>query len=109
MTNYRPGDLVLVEFPFVEGKSGKRRPALVVANTGDEDVLLARVTTQDHHTPFDAPIAAWKSGGLLAPSFVRLHKLATIDKKLVLRRLGVLAEPDHKNVARLLTQLLSGW
>ena len=50
-TSYLPGDLVLVDFPFTTGGPGKPRPALVVLDTGDADVVLARVTTQPKSTP----------------------------------------------------------
>jgi mRNA interferase MazF len=45
MTNYRTGDLLLVMFPFAHGGRGKQRPAIVLLDEGDDDVLLARVTT----------------------------------------------------------------
>lgn len=77
MTNYQIGDLLLVDFPLTASGPGKPRPALVILDSGDADVLLARVTTRSHGSPFDVPIAAWQQAGLLAPSFVRLHKLAT--------------------------------
>jgi mRNA interferase MazF len=41
MINYQPGDLVLVAFPFTGGGS-KVRPALVLLDTGDDDILVAR-------------------------------------------------------------------
>ncbi|MGA8346262.1 MAG: hypothetical protein WB773_00450, partial [Isosphaeraceae bacterium] len=51
-TSYLPGDLVLVDFPFTTSGPGKPRPALVVLDTGDADVVLARVTTQPKSTPY---------------------------------------------------------
>ena len=50
-TNYLPGDLVLVDFPFTTSGPGKPRPALVVLDAGDADLVLARVTTQPKNTP----------------------------------------------------------
>jgi hypothetical protein len=41
MTNYQVGDLVLVDFPFTVSGPGKPRPALVILDTGDADVLVA--------------------------------------------------------------------
>ncbi len=41
-TSYLPGDLVLADFPFTTSGPGKPRPALVVLDTGDADVVLAR-------------------------------------------------------------------
>jgi len=50
-------------------------------DTGDADVLLARVTTQSQNTPFDVTISDWKQAGLLAPSTVRLRKLPTLPPR----------------------------
>ena len=109
MINYRPGEVLLVMFPFVQGGQGKQRPALVVADTGDKDVVLARVTTQNHRAAFDVRLVEWKGAGLLAPSVVRLHKLATINKSLIQRRLGSLADTDRHRVGAILPQLFAGW
>jgi mRNA interferase MazF len=81
--NYQAGDLVLVDFPFTASDPCKPRPALVLLDAGDADVLLARVTTQPHNTRFDVSLSCWKQAGLLAPSTVRLHKLATLAKSRV--------------------------
>ena len=56
MTSYQIGDLLLVDFPFTASGPGKPRPALVILDTGDADVLPARVTTQAHGSPFDVPV-----------------------------------------------------
>ena len=64
--NYRAGDLLLVAFPYAGGGQ-KVRPALVLLDTGDADVLVARVTTQPGGTPHDVPLNAWRQAGLRAP------------------------------------------
>ena len=109
MTSYQPGDLVLVAFPFSQGGAGKQRPALVLVDTGDDDLLLARVTTKTHRSRFDVRIIDWQPAGLLAPPVVRLHKLATITKKLTGRQLGTLSEPDRKRVGATFTKLSGAW
>jgi mRNA interferase MazF len=106
--NYQPGDLVLVEFPFT-GPGTKLRPALVVLDSGDADVLLARVTTQPQTTPYDIHLTDWRQAGLLAPSFVRLHKLATLSKARIQRRLGALEAADRGQVSEALKQLTVAW
>ena len=105
MTNFQAADLVLVDFPLTVSGPGKPRPALVILDTGDADVVLARVTTQPRSTSHDIPIANWKHAGLLAPSVVRLHKLATIAKSRVRKQLGVLAAGDRNQVAAALRQI----
>lgn len=108
-TNYQPGDVVLVDFPFTVSGPGKPRPALVILDTGDADVVLARVTTQAPNTPFDVTISGWPQAGLLAPSTVRLHKLATLAKTGVRRHLGSLVVSDRQRVAAVLQQIAASW
>jgi len=108
-TNYQPGDLVLVDFPFTSSGPGKPRPALVILDTGDADVVLARVTTQLSNTPFDVTLADWQQAGLLAPSTVRLHKLATLAKMVVRRHLGALTAGDRQRVAAVLQRIAASW
>lgn len=109
MTNFRPGDLLLVTFPFTRGDRGKQRPALVLIDTGDADLIVARVTTQLYDTSLDVQISEWKAAGLLAPSVVRLHKLATIEKNLVSRQIGALTKYDRDRIGKVVAQLCNGW
>src|SRR5437867_12594286 len=98
MTTYRRGDFVLVGFPFSSGGQAKNRPALVVLDTGDADVVVARVTTQPHSSASDVVVVDWQAAGLLAPSIIRLHKLATLDKQLIHGPLGRLRQKDVRRV-----------
>jgi mRNA interferase MazF len=104
---FRRGDVVLLTFPFTSGAGGKSRPALVVLDTGDADVVLARVTTRRYATGADVPLAHWRAAGLAAPSVARLHKVVTVDKALVSRTLGTLDPVDVVAVAEALKQLYS--
>ncbi len=104
MTTYQPGDVVLIAFPYTGGAQTRTRPALVILDTGDADVLVARITTQLHQTPHDVMITDWRGAGLLAPSVLRLHKLATLDKALIRHRLGTLPPAERQSVAGLLRQ-----
>jgi mRNA-degrading endonuclease toxin of MazEF toxin-antitoxin module len=108
-TNYQAGDIVLVDFPLTVSGPGKARPALVILDTGDADVLLARVTTQARATPYDITLAGWQQAGLLAPSIVRLHKLATLAKTRIQRHLGTLGANDRQQVAAILQKIAATW
>jgi mRNA interferase MazF len=107
--NYQAGELLLVDFPFTVGGASKLRPALVMLDTGDADVLLARVTTQLQTGPFDIPLTNWQQSGLLAPSVVRVHKLASIAKSRIQKRLGALTSVDRQKFGSVLRQLFSAW
>ena len=105
MDSYRPGEVILLSFPLANTTGTKRRPALVLLDAGDEDIVLARLTSQIHQTAFDVEIIDWQQAGLLLPSVARVHKLATIEKCLVERRLGTLTPNDWKRVRVKIKQL----
>lgn len=80
--SYHPGEVLLLSFPFSDAIESKRRPALVHLDTGDQDVVVARVTSQSVQTNFDVELIEWQQAGLILPSIVRLHKVATLEKSL---------------------------
>lgn len=77
MWNYKPGEVLLLSFPFGDGVNSKRRPALVLLDTGDEDIIVARITSQSTKMIFDVELTQWEKAGLRLPSFVRVNKGAT--------------------------------
>lgn len=102
---YATGTLVLLTFPFSDSVRVKQRPALVLLDTGDEDIVVAKVTSQQAKSEFDVTLQKWREAGLLLPSMVRLHKVATLEKALVKRTLGQLIEEDKGAVRVALEQL----
>ncbi len=96
---YRRGDVVLVPMLFSGLQGQKHRPA-VILSTDDyheewDELLMVAVTSQ---TPVTArstgcPIRDWPRAGLSHPSWVRSH-LATVDRRLIIRRLGQLTQRD---------------
>jgi len=71
--------------------------------------VVARVTTQAASAYHDVPITDWQGAGLLAPSSVRLHKLATLEKSLIRRVLGGLQQTDRNQVSAMLKQAYGTW
>ena len=102
---YRPGEIVLLEFPHTDGVGLSRRPALVLIDSGDADIVIARVTRQAPRDQFDIEINDWGPAGLLHPSFVRPHKLATYLKRRVERILGEISEADWNRVRQSIRRL----
>ena len=99
MTTFEVGDVVLVAFPQPGSEPTKRRPGLVLLDIGDADVVLAPITTRERMGPGDVKILAWHESGLLRESWVRLAKLACLEKRDVTRRLGRLSHADKTRVA----------
>ncbi|MDP4219883.1 MAG: type II toxin-antitoxin system PemK/MazF family toxin [Bacteroidota bacterium] len=94
MPEYSFGDVVVLPFSYTDLRSEKRRPALVILDSDDGDLLVARITSKSYGSLFDVPIIHWDKVGLLIQSYVRLHKLVTIEKNHVLKRLGQIDATD---------------
>lgn len=94
----RKGDLVLVPFPFTDLSATKKRPALVLATT-DDDVTLSFITTRIHwQETCDIILEPSSQNGLKKKSLLRLAKLTTLEKSLVLGKLGQLSTGKTKEV-----------
>jgi len=104
MASYAAGDVVLLEFPFTDTAGSKRRPALILLDTGDDDIVVARVTGQLSAAPQDVTLDEWQQAGLLLPSVIRLHKVATLERRLVDKKLGRLMPADWSRVVLTLRQ-----
>ena len=111
MTDYDFGDVVLVPFPFTDQTTSKKRPAIVVSSAAyhreHPDIILMAVTGQMRPSPSfgEVNIIQWKQAGLLKPSVIK-PVFATIEKGLVLRRLGRLEQEDRKTLQEVLQILL---
>lgn len=107
MTTYSFGDIVLLAFPFTDTKKKKKRPALVLFDSNDGDVILCRITSQLTNTDYDYIIEDWDICGLLLPSVVRLHKIATLEKALIEKKLGFLNQTEFEKLKKKIDEIVS--
>jgi mRNA interferase MazF len=100
-TGYSFGDVVLVPFPFTDQSASKKRPAVVISSTAyhraGPDLLIMAITSQVRSARAFGELRAkdWQSAGLLKPSAIK-PVVTTIERKLVLRRLGRLTAEDQQ-------------
>ncbi|MDO8604710.1 MAG: type II toxin-antitoxin system PemK/MazF family toxin [bacterium] len=104
MTKYKFGDVVLVVFSQTDGRR-KQRPALVILDTGDNDIVLAPITTTERKNKGDYKVKNWKQSGLLLDSWVRLAKIACLGKSDVRRQLGTFSSSDKEKVSSIWSKL----
>ncbi len=107
MTTYKIGDVVLIEFPHSDLKHIAKRPAVVLHDAGDEDVLVARVTSQKYTARTGYEVKNWKGCGLMTESYIRLGKQATLEKRLVARNLGRLEESEIDQARSILQKMFT--
>lgn len=111
----KPGDVVLVRFPFTEVATTKKRPALLIAEAtrGRRHRLatVAMITSQVEgiRLPGDVSITGWERAGLLHPSLLRLAKIATVDGALVERSIGRLATEDLRATRAAFQKHFASW
>lgn len=89
------GSLVLIPFPFTDLTGQKVRPALVLYNQkGGEDCIVAFISSsQDKKLgTYDIPVTPSFSNGLKVNSTIKISKIATLQKKIVLGELGELEQ-----------------
>lgn len=86
----KKGDIVLIPFPFTDLSGSKNRPAVILIDSAD-DVTVCFITTQlKWQSDFDITIQSTDLNRLKKTSMLRLNKFATIDKELIIGRLGSL-------------------
>lgn len=80
------GDIVVIPFPFSNLVGQKRRPALVLASFGGDDIILCQITSSARFDAHSVPLrrADFSSGSLPVDSMIRPTKLFTADKSLIL-------------------------
>lgn len=111
MIDYKRGDVVLVEFPFSDQTATKKRPAVIVScdryNKQSSDVMIIAVTSKIE-TGIEIGtclLQNWQDSGLLKPSMIK-SAISTIEKKLIIKKLGVLSREDIEYLDTALKELL---
>jgi mRNA interferase MazF len=91
------GDIVLVPFPFTDFSQSKLRPAIVLwTNPTSADVTLCFITSQnvrilnEGEFTLDQSDREFQGTGLKVASKVRVTRIVTIERGLIMRRLGQL-------------------
>lgn len=105
--HYSSGEILLVALTFTSQVGVKKRPVIVVRDAGDDDLLIAPITSHPARVRYDVTLAEWRQAGLRLPSVVRVEKLATVEKPAVLRRLGICQSSDWVRIQHGLQELFA--
>lgn len=109
MERFVRGDIVAAHFPFSDLKSIIKRPALVLANLEGEDIILCQITKIERkdRTKIELNATDLKSGNLKLKSFIRPSRLFTLEKSLILYKIGALKENKLKEVVESLIKIFN--
>jgi mRNA interferase MazF len=100
------GDIVLLNFPFTDEQTSKRRPALVIQDCNDGDIIVCRITSKIYDSDKDVFIDNWEKTGLKLPSVIRVHKIATLEKGMVELIMGKIDESLKEKVKGIIAKLI---
>lgn len=105
------GKIVLVPFPFTDLTAAKLRPALVI-HEGDRDVVAAFISLKVPSKLYAVDIlitknrSAFGKTGLKTDSVIKLDKIATVLKELIVGELGELDEELRQEVNQKLKKVM---
>ncbi len=91
---FQQRELVLLPYPFSDQGGSKVRPAIIVSNDNFnkrcEDCVLVPLTTVIKNEPFSLILNqdSLESGKLLKQSRIRIDKIFTIKKNLIIMKIG---------------------
>lgn len=105
----KAGDMVLVPFPFTDLSGSKVRPALIlgVQKSGD-DITVCFVSSHKQNKKYPGDVILKESDkkfditGLKTSSIIKVTKIATLDKAVILGKIGELDKNKLQEVKKLL-------
>jgi mRNA interferase MazF len=95
MSNYSPGDIILVRYPFTDLSGFKIRPAVIIgAKHPSSDVFLVPLTSQTASLmPGEFVLNDWQSAGLNVKSAVK-RGIFTMEESLIIKWVGHISLTD---------------
>ena len=92
MEGFVRGDIVVIEFPYSNLKDTKRRPVLILKIPKGEDIIVLQITSSSYERLVEIQIKKedFKKGNLKKDSYIRMDKIASIDKSLIKYKIGSL-------------------
>jgi mRNA interferase MazF len=108
MGTFAAGQIVLVRFPFSDLTASKVRPAVVLADAGRNDWVLAQITSQPYGDAAAISLGKgdFKIGGLQLASYIRSGKLFTAHASLIVGQVGELGAPKLLEVRNAIVQMI---
>ena len=106
--NFVKGNVICVPFPFSDASATKRRPALIVAESDSNNIIVCPITSKpgrDYEIKLEDQ--DFKVGKLnLSPCYIRPNIIATVDKGNVIRNIGKLKYEKINQVIATIIEIL---
>ena len=102
------GDVISVPFPFSDTSTTKKRPALVIAESDNNNIIICPITSKpgrDYEIKLEDQ--DFRVGKLnLSPCYIRPNIIATVDKSNVIRYIGKLKDDKLHQVITTIIEII---
>ena len=110
---FQRGSIVSVPFPFTDLTKTKPRPALVISNSDQlvntGDIIVVMITSKKHEDGINILIEKEHLNFTLPQeSYVRCHRIATIDNNMVIAKIGEANDELLERVENAVAIIISG-
>ncbi len=94
------GEIAVIEFPYSHLKDAKRRPILILKVPRGEDIIVLQITGSSYERSVEIPIKMedFRQGNLKRDSYVRIDKIASIEKSLIKYKIGSLKQEKFNEI-----------
>lgn len=106
---YNQRQIVLIPFPYTNLTGNKLRPALIISNNDfnkSGDRLCTLVTSNESNFSIKINEKDQIKNKLPFESFVKPHRLFTVDKKIIQKSLCVVSETFHKKIIKEVNKII---
>lgn len=107
MAELSVGSVVLVAFPFSDLSAIKLRPCLILGVAEHGDIIVCQITSQPYASKQAISLgnSDFINGSIVTDSFIRVDKIATLDRAIIKRVLGKINTSKLATVKTSLTKL----
>ena len=102
--NVKQKEIILLPYPFTDLEGTKVRPTIIISNNPfnkkSADCIMIPLTTVMKEEPHSILINQedLSSGKLLRPSRIRVDKIFTVEKRLIIMKIGAINSKTFKKI-----------
>jgi len=99
-------DIVLIPFPYSDLTGAKQRPALIISNEliNNQDKICCLITSNSAIDGLEIKNEHFKNGKLPFKSWVKPHRIFTIDSRIIKKKLCSINQNFHREIVKTLNK-----
>lgn len=107
METFTKGEVVLIHFLHTNLLETKLRPALVISNEIGKDIILCQITSKKPKLDNNFVLIPKKETKTLRmDSFVRCSRILTVEKTLILKKIGKINQSLYKQTVSKIVNII---